>query len=256
MITCTQNLDQAELELNTCETNLSVCEESSVVFPATGQATCWTQAGVLTACDNEKGEDGYFKAGGSLAYIWNEDGTIVDLNTKLMWERKDMSGGIHDYRTTHRWVQTFRDHIYALNNTCKSDETVDCSAGGDATCADALGEGEVCGFAGYRDWRMPNVRELQSIVDYSQDNPAVSLSFNWLCEEGCSIMGPDWEACSCGRGTYWTSTTVIGNTNMAWHINFSWGGGVRTGLEWPSPDLWIYKYNGERIGARAVRGGL
>jgi len=34
-----------------------------------------------------------------------------------------------------------------------------------------------CGYAGHRDWRIPNVKELQSIVDYSQVNPALAPSF-------------------------------------------------------------------------------
>jgi len=34
-----------------------------------------------------------------------------------------------------------------------------------------------CSYAGHRDWRIPNVKELQSIVDYSQVNPALALSF-------------------------------------------------------------------------------
>ena len=249
LITCTSNLTQTSDLLNICEVDLVGCQESTVVFPATGQTTCWTQSGVMIDCDVEAGEDGYFRAGGALAYIWNNDGTLVDVNTKLMWERKDMSGGIHDVRHSYRWVQSFREHIYALNNTCKSDETVDCSTGGDTDCEAALGAGEVCGFAGHQDWRMPNVKEMQSIIDYSQNFPAVSLAFKWMCGDGCSLMGET--GCSCtSTGRYWTSTTVIGNPDRAWFVTSS--GAIWSGFESSISDY--YKYN--EMNVRAVRGGL
>ena len=248
LITCTQNLDQSSENLSICETDLLVCQENAVVFPATGQTLCWTQAGVPIECDVEKGEDGYFEAGGTLSYIWNNDGTLVDVNTKLMWERKDMSGGIHDMNRTYRWVQSFREHIHVLNNTCKNDETVSCGVNGDADCAAELGEGEVCGFAGFRDWRMPNVKEMQSIIDYSQTMPAVSLAFNWMCGEGCSLMGES--GCSCtSLGNYWTSTSHVGNPERAWFADRE--GQIRF-IEMIGSD--VHKYNELRV--RAVRGGL
>lgn len=249
LVTCTSNLTQATEILAGCEAELFACQESEVVFPATGQTSCWTQGGEMIDCSAEAGEDGYFEAGGALAYIWNDDGTLEDVNTRLMWERKDMSGGIHDMDLTYRWVQTFRDHIHALNNTCLSDETVDCSAGGDSDCEAALGAGEVCGFAGYRDWRMPNVKEIQSIIDYSGVNPPVSMPFNYMCGEGCSLT-----ECSCtSRGLYWTSTTYIPTPDRAWFVTNS--GSIQNGWQAPGGTaLDKHKYGEAR--ARAVRGGL
>jgi len=175
----------------------------------------------------------------------------VDVNTKLMWERKDHSGGIHDSGNRYRWVQSFRDFIYALNNTCKSDETVNCSAGGDADCEAAIGAGEVCGFAGYRDWRMPNVKEMQSIIDYSQRNPALPLAFNWLCGDECSMMGET--GCSCPGGPrYWTSTTVIATPDKAFYVHTS-NGEVHDGIDVSGDWEQYFKYN--ELSVRAVRGG-
>ena len=248
LTTCTSDLREASENLGTCQESLLTCQEGTVVFPATGQTNCWTQAGVPTDCTGEGGEDGYFQAGGALAYTWNDDGTIVDENTKLMWERKDMSGGIHDVRTQYRWVQTFRDHIKDLNNRCKRDESVDCSENGDADCVSAFGEGEVCGFAGYRDWRMPNAKELQSIVDYSR----TYTTFNQSCVEGCSVMGAD--GCSCRGTRFWTSTTYQLMPDRAFFVNMATGS-VSHGGEDPIYSI-VNIFKSSELAARAVRGGL
>jgi len=63
-----------------------------------------------------------------------------------MWEKLSDDGSIHDKDTTYTWANAFATKVAALN------------AGG--------------GFAGYTDWRVPNVNELQSIVNYA---PSVIL---------------------------------------------------------------------------------
>ena len=67
-------------------------------------------------------------------------------------------------------------------------------------------------FAGHTDWRLPNVRELQSIVDYGRTRPAIDPVF------GAESAG------------YWSSTAsyvYINGANeewyMAWYVNFVGG---------------------------------
>jgi hypothetical protein len=36
-------------------------------------------------------------------------------------------------------------------------------------------------FAGPKDWRIPNIKELQSIVDYGNSDPVVATAFNTNC---------------------------------------------------------------------------
>ena len=48
---------------------------------------------------------GTIQAGATLRYVDNGDGAITDLNTGLIWEKKDdnNSGGLHDKDNTYRW---------------------------------------------------------------------------------------------------------------------------------------------------------
>jgi hypothetical protein len=62
--------------------------------------------------------------------------------------------------------------------------------------ADALAYCENLGLAEYTDWRMPNAKELQSILNYSLNNPAIDAAFfpNFLPTQP---YNDQW---------YWTST--------------------------------------------------
>jgi hypothetical protein len=118
--------------------------------------------------------------GTPLRYQLRSDGTVSDLNTGLVWEPKDTAGGIHDVSQTFLWSATgaapdgtaFTVFLNTINNRCDGAETTTCTS--DSDCS-GIGTG-MCGYAGHRDWRMPNVKELQSIVDYSTE-PAINPIF-------------------------------------------------------------------------------
>jgi len=66
------------------------------------------------------------------------------------------------------------------------------------------------------DWRLPNVKELQSIVNYETFNPSVSAEFNTGCEANCTVT-----TCSCTAGSlYWSSTSVAASPASAWVVFF------------------------------------
>jgi len=160
----------------------------SSCLPATGQTTCWDSSGTVIPCAGT-GQDGDIQAGGPLSYTDNGDGTITDNNTGLVWEKLSSDGSIHDQNMTYVWDNAFAVHVAALNTA---------------------------NFAGHNDWRLPNVKELQSIVDYQNINPAVSSAFNNGCTPGCT-------ACSCTfNSIYWSSTSYATRAQRAWslHINF------------------------------------
>jgi hypothetical protein len=57
------------------------------------------------------------------------------------------------------------------------------------------------GYLGFSDWRLPNVNELESLVDYSRSNPALPLNHPFTSVQT--------------RG-YWSSTTAPWATGEAW----------------------------------------
>jgi hypothetical protein len=62
-------------------------------------------------------------------------------------------------------------------------------------------------LASQSDWRLPNIKELGSIVDRSQSSPAIdTTAFPWTQSSG-----------------YWSSTPGAGYGSSAWHVGFSGG---------------------------------
>ena len=63
-------------------------------------------------------------------------------------------------------------------------------------------------LAGSTDWRLPNHKELLSLVDYTRYNPSINTTF----------------FPSAISSVYWSSTTDAFNTSYAWSVNFYFGG--------------------------------
>jgi hypothetical protein len=198
-------------------------------FPATGQTQSYpafTVNGRIAVQD-----DGAVRAGNALRYV-GTGLTIIDTNLGLEWEvlgQPDASnlsgiGSIHDYRTTYWW-------------SCPNVAGVPaCAAYMSIWDKVVLMNDE--NYAGHSDWRVPNIKELQSIVDYSAANPAVDSIFNngshtGVCNPnstGCSFTDSTNDILSTGEPRYWSSTTVSpgtnnasGSDNYAWYVSFGAG---------------------------------
>ncbi len=118
-------------------------------------------------------------------FVDNGDGTITDNTTSLMWSANDSGVGM-DWEDTLAWIQE------------KNDEN----------------------YLGYSDWRLPNAKELQSIVDYTRspdttDSAAIDPLFNItsILDEGESINYP----------FFWTSTTHLDGPNPDFAVYISFG---------------------------------
>lgn len=168
------------------------------------------------------GTDGDLRVGVDPSFRDNGDGTITDERTGLVWEKKSNDGSIHDLDNAYAWGQAVTP--YSMNGPILSEFLA------------TLNE-EPC-FAGHCDWRIPNLRELQTLASYERLNPATWNEFNRDCKEGCTVL-----QCSCTPGSItWTSTTHRLSPRDAWSIHFANGqsaGSVKT----------------RRSTVRAVRGG-
>ena len=105
-------------------------------------------------------------------FIDNGDGTVSDLSTGLMWAKDGNGPG--------------------------------CNNGGTLDWEDAVDFAEALEFAGYDDWYLPEIKEFETIIDYSIYNPAINATY-------FSNTQGDY---------YWSSTTNATYTGFAWFVNF------------------------------------
>jgi hypothetical protein len=119
-----------------------------------------------------EGDDGYWQKGipqPTDRFIDNGDGTVTDTFTKLMWTKDAQQ------------------------------------IAGEMNWPAAIDACNILIFAGYEDWRMPNVREMLSLIDYGFYNPALTPGHPF-------INVPPYP------GRYWTSTTIASGTTEAIHV--------------------------------------
>jgi hypothetical protein len=129
------------------------------------------------------GSDGDIRLGAPLSHQDNGDGTITDKNTKLMWEKKD-----HLVSTTgqHQSLGGGASGTCGINADCKTGEPAHPQAEPDTRCSSGVSQFNTrpC-FAHHCDWRIPKVKELQSIVDYGTYFPPVDAASNNNSTLGC-----------------------------------------------------------------------
>ena len=104
----------------------------------------------------------------------NGDGTVTDSGTELMWQQGD--DGIE-----RNW-------------------------------GDALSHCEGLSLAGYSDWKLPDIKELESITidTATADSPSIDTTFF----PNANLL------------SYWSATTTAESAAGAWYVSFSNGGWV------------------------------
>jgi len=104
---------------------------------------------------------------------------------------RDSSGVVADSATGLAWQDDYSDN----GGTIKS-----------ATWQDALVYCEELSLGGKNDWRLPNMRELKSIVDDTKYNPAINSIF-----------------INVSSNNYWSASTVVSDSSITWIVSFNNG---------------------------------
>jgi hypothetical protein len=141
---------------------------------------------------------------------------VRDNVTGRIWEMKTDDGSIHDRDNVYTWCDT--------NPYTNGGYHGRCGAGTDTE--DFINALNNSSFGGYSDWRMPTLKELSTLVDYSTYDPAIDTA-----------IFPNTVS-----SYYWSSTTYAYDTYLAWLVYFYHG----------------YDYYGNKSYSyyvRAVRGG-
>jgi len=72
---------------------------------------------------------------------------------------------------------------------------------------------------GYSDWRLPNINELASIIDYTKRDPAIINGFTYVRSRIIYILTRVYIR----TRIYWSSTTRIYGSHYAWVVDFDDG---------------------------------
>jgi hypothetical protein len=139
-----------------------------VSVPRTGQTTSYAVG------DDASAQQGV--AWPTTRFTDNQDGTVTDGLTGLIWLKN--AGCM----TAMIWSDALQSANQLASGTC------------------GLTDGSTAGT-----WRMPNIGELESLIDVSQSSPAVSAGHPFANV----------------AATYWSSTTYRGDPTEAWVIRFT-----------------------------------
>ena len=101
----------------------------------------------------------------------NNNGTITDNQTGLMWLKNANEAGEMAWKGAMLWTK----HLT---------------------------------YGQHSDWRLPEVKELQSLLDYSQFNPALPQGHPFINVQSSS---------------YWSSSTYAYYTLNAWNVDMDYG---------------------------------
>lgn len=124
---------------------LSFSETSTYKMVDTGQITCHSSVGVTVSCTNS-GQDGAY-SGNQPSYTNNNDGTITDNVTALIWQQSPDTSGDGIIDSTDKLSQSAAQS-YCSNLT----------------------------LASQSDWRLPDIKTMYSLIDFSGEDVGANSS--------------------------------------------------------------------------------
>ena len=173
---------------------------STIQLPQTGQTACYNSGGGVIACAGT-GQDGDKLKGTAWPvprFTDNGDGTVTDNLTGLIWLKNANCFGTQNWQTSLNSANTL------ASGSC------------------GLFDGSLAG-----DWRLPNIIELESLIDAQRSSPSLPA---------------DHPFASVQSNIYWSSSsyTIFG---YAWKVDMDEGGVFFGGLSkfasfyvWPVRD--------------------
>jgi len=173
MVTLDEIYDKLEVIDGKIDPASAECEGAPI--EKTGQTSCWDRWGDSIPCAGT-GEDGDLQIGVDWPdprFTDNGDGTVTDNLTGLMW------------------MTNANATLFGLR-----------------TLSDALSDCAGCNEGSYTDWRLPNIKELQSLIDYGEYDPALPSVHPFTYVQSFY---------------YHSSTTWAYGTSYAWIVDLSSG---------------------------------
>jgi len=152
-------------------------------LPDTGQTKCYRGVDPYDEipCAGT-GQDGAYTIN-PMSFTDNGNGTVMDNNTGLMWQKEDDGN-------TYNWYQAAGVYDATYNSNSLN----------------------VCGalnLGGYGDWRLPSKKELITIVDYLLPYPGPAINTTYFPNTSASY--------------YWSSITLATSPGYAWIVHFGDG---------------------------------
>ncbi len=168
---------------------------ATVQLPQTGQTKCYNTAGTEIACTGT-GQDADIKAGVALPtprFTDNANGTVTDNLTGLIWLKdagcfdtvSAIAKGTNGATSSLSWPNALTWSNNLANGSC------------------GLTDGSAAG-----NWRLPNINELESLIDLQNVSPALPTGHPFSNVQ---------------VNYYWSSSSYALNTGSAWYVGMGSG---------------------------------
>ncbi len=166
----------------------------AIELPRTGQTTCYDEGANKIDCSGT-GQDGELQAGAawpSPRFDDNGDGTMTDKLTGLIWPKD----------ANNRFRMTWNEAVLYVVKLNREN------------------------YLGKNDWRLPNINELESLINAEEDSVDA-----WLNGQECGFTNVFMDY-------YWSSTYGAGGSRAAWIVDMGYGYAFSTyktisNLVWP-----------------------
>jgi hypothetical protein len=189
----------------------------------TGQKTCYDAAGSVITCAGTE-QDGDLKPGVAWPtprFTKNVNGTVTDNLTGLIWLTNanclETVGGVAKGSGYLTWANALTWSNSLAAGSC------------------GLSDGSAAG-----DWRLPNRKELLSLVDFEYSNPALSNTAGtgkWTAGAPFDGVQSDF---------YWSSTTYALYTFYAWYVYMDYG---YVGFDSKTSNFYVWPVRGGQSGS-------